>query len=175
MTLCHFTFKIFFLDTLQLSPITFDQIRYCFYLYIFSLSLSFFSATIIIWDINILIFRLICKRILIILYYLRLATLTPGFTFACCSLLACLSSCFLSFFSRLSLSLRSISSGGIGSPEQVCGWALCAGRPGPFFVFSFFRHLARRFWNHTWKEETNIMNVGYSDIDFQYLFKKLKF
>lgn len=41
------------------------------------------------------------------------------------------------------------SSIGIGSPEQVCGWALCAGRPGPFLVCSFFRHLARKFWNHT--------------------------
>jgi hypothetical protein len=26
---------------------------------------------------------------------------------------------------------------------------LCAGRPGPFFVCSFLRHLARRFWNQT--------------------------
>ena len=48
-----------------------------------------------------------------------------------------------------SRSFRSSSSAGIGSPEQVWGWALCAGRPGPFLVCSFLRHLARRFWNHT--------------------------
>lgn len=48
----------------------------------------------------------------------------------------------------LSLALSSL--GGIGSPEQVWGWALCAGRPGPFFVCSFFLHFARRFWNQTY-------------------------
>ena len=113
--------------------------------------------------------------------------------------------CRISFFSLLCCSLRTISSGGIGSPLeyftvlflqtktihiavwaygfwskifvlqglrlhhkvnfifvlfydnlnifsylQVCGCALCAGRPGPFLVLSCFRHLARRFWNHTW-------------------------
>lgn len=39
-------------------------------------------------------------------------------------------------------SLARISSGGIGSPEHVCGWALWAGRPGPFFVCSLFRTFA---------------------------------
>ena len=61
----------------------------------------------------------------------------------------CRSSDFRSFFSRRSRSLRSSSSSGMGSPLHVCGWALCAGRPGPFFVCSFLRHLARRFWNQT--------------------------
>jgi len=55
--------------------------------------------------------------------------------------------CFLA--SRCS-SLRLSSSAGIGSPLHVCGRALCAGRPGPFFVFSFFLHFARLFWNHTY-------------------------
>lgn len=61
----------------------------------------------------------------------------------------CFSKDLSSFFSLRSRSFRSNSSAGIGSPEQVCGWALWAGRPGPFFVCSFFRHLARRFWNQT--------------------------
>ena len=62
----------------------------------------------------------------------------------------CRSSDFRSFFSRRSRSLRSSSSSGMGSPLHVCGCALCAGRPGPFFVCSFLRHLARRFWNQTY-------------------------
>ena len=41
------------------------------------------------------------------------------------------SSCFCRFFSSRSFSRFSISSGGMGSPEQVMGWALCAGLPGP--------------------------------------------
>ena len=57
----------------------------------------------------------------------------------------------MSFLSLLCCSLLSISSGGMGSPEQVWGCALWAGRPGPFFVLSSFRHLARLFWNQTWK------------------------
>ena len=36
-----------------------------------------------------------------------------------------------------------------GSPEQVWGCALWAGRPGPFFVFSFFLYFALLFWYHT--------------------------
>ncbi len=63
--------------------------------------------------------------------------------------LSSLRSCFRFFFSTRSNSRRAISSGSIGSPLQVVGWELWAGRPGPFFVFSFLRHLARRFWNHT--------------------------
>lgn len=69
---------------------------------------------------------------------------------------ACLSRAFWSFFRRLALSLALSSAGGIGSPEQDWGWALWAGRPGPFFVCSFFLHLARRFWNHTWNQKTNV-------------------
>lgn len=47
---------------------------------------------------------------------------------------------------------RACSSGsGIGAPLQLCGCALWAGRPGPFLVCSFLRHLARRFWNQTCK------------------------
>ena len=65
------------------------------------------------------------------------------------SLRCCLSKDLRSFFSLRSLSLRRSSSSGIGSPLQVCGCALCAGRPGPFLVCSFFLHFARRFWNHT--------------------------
>ena len=61
------------------------------------------------------------------------------------SFFCCFSSDLRSFLSLRSRSLRSNSSAGIGSPEQVCGCALCAGRPGPFFVCSFLRHLARRF------------------------------
>ncbi len=57
--------------------------------------------------------------------------------------------CRMSLRSRRCCSRRLISSGGMGSPLQVWGWALWAGRPGPFFVLSSFRHLARRFWNHT--------------------------
>lgn len=54
------------------------------------------------------------------------------------------------------------SFGGIGSPEHDCGWALCAGRPGPFFVCSFFRHLARRFWNHTWITKNKVkLNLNF--------------
>lgn len=62
-------------------------------------------------------------------------------------------SCFRFFFSILLSSLRAISSGSMGSPLQLVGWALWAGRPGPFFVFSFFLHLALRFWNHTCGEK----------------------
>ena len=57
--------------------------------------------------------------------------------------------CRISFFSLLCCSRLSISSGGIGSPLHVWGWALWAGLPGPFFVLSSFRHFARRFWNQT--------------------------
>jgi len=60
-----------------------------------------------------------------------------------------LSSCFRRFFASRCSSRLSSSSGGMGSPLQVCGCALCAGRPGPFFVCSRLRHFARRFWNHT--------------------------
>lgn len=42
-----------------------------------------------------------------------------------------------------SLALSSLAE--MGSPEQDCGCALCAGRPGPFFVCSRFRHFARLF------------------------------
>ena len=74
-----------------------------------------------------------------------------------------LSSCFFLFFSSLSCSLRLISSSSSGTPLQVWGWALCAGRPGPLRVCSFFRHLARRFWNHTWKHKINSFTVtGYT-------------
>ena len=66
-------------------------------------------------------------------------------------LLTCRSNCFLSFFSRLSHSRFSISSADNGSPEHVWGCELCAGLPGPFLVFSFLRHLARLFWNQTYK------------------------
>lgn len=64
----------------------------------------------------------------------------------------CFSSDLSSFFSFRSRSLRSNSSAGIGSPEHVCGCALWAGRPGPFFVCSFLRHFARLFWNQTFKK-----------------------
>lgn len=56
---------------------------------------------------------------------------------------------FCSFFRRRARSRARSSAGGIGSPEQDWGWALWAGRPGPFFVCSFLRHLARLFWNQT--------------------------
>ena len=61
--------------------------------------------------------------------------------------------CLVSFLSLRCCSRLSISSGGMGSPEQVWGWALCAGRPGPFLVLSCFLHLARLFWNQTWKQK----------------------
>lgn len=72
-------------------------------------------------------------------------------------------SCFRFFFSILSSSLRAISSGSMGSPLQVVGWELCAGRPGPFFVFSFFLHLALRFWNQTYTPKK-------SNIHFHFIF-----
>ena len=75
-----------------------------------------------------------------------------------CSFFCCFSNCFNNFFSRLSRSFLSSSSGEMGSPEQVCGCALCAGRPGPFFVFSFLRNLARRFWNHTYQNEFYLLS-----------------
>lgn len=59
------------------------------------------------------------------------------------------SSCLRSFFSLRSDSRLSISAADKGSPEQVWGCELWAGRPGPFLVFSFLRHFARRFWNQT--------------------------
>lgn len=62
---------------------------------------------------------------------------------------ACRSRAFWSFFRRRARSRARSSAGGMGSPEQDWGWALWAGRPGPFFVCSFLRHLARRFWNQT--------------------------
>jgi len=65
--------------------------------------------------------------------------------------LCCRSKLLSNFFCRRSRSLRRNSSAGIGSPEQVTGCALWAGRPGPFLVCSFFLHFARRFWNHTCK------------------------
>ena len=61
--------------------------------------------------------------------------------------------CLVSFLSLRCCSRLSISSGGMGSPEQVWGWALCAGRPGPFLVLSSFLHLARLFWNQTWQQK----------------------
>ncbi len=67
-------------------------------------------------------------------------------SFACC-----FSSCLLIFRSLRWISRLTSSSGDKGSPEHDWGWALCAGLPGPFLVWSSFRHLARRFWNHTWK------------------------
>jgi hypothetical protein len=55
---------------------------------------------------------------------------------------------------------RAFSSfGGIGSPEQDWGCALWAGRPGPFFVCSFFRHFARRFWNQTCNNKKIMFNL----------------
>jgi len=57
--------------------------------------------------------------------------------------------CRRSFRWSLSRSRRHSSSGGIGTPLQVNGRTLCAGRPGFLRVCSFLRHLARRFWNHT--------------------------
>lgn len=78
-------------------------------------------------------------------------------------------------------SLARSSFGGIGSPEHDCGWALWAGRPGPFFVCSFFRHLARRFWNQTclqrkeyekkkWekKKNRNIFTIWYNLLLLKY-------
>jgi len=50
----------------------------------------------------------------------------------------------------LSLSRLCTSSGGMGIPLHdrcACIRAACVGRPGPFRVFSCFRHFARRFWN----------------------------
>lgn len=67
--------------------------------------------------------------------------------------LCCLSKLLSNFFCLRSRSLRRSSSAGIGSPEHVTGCALCAGRPGPFLVCSFFLHLARRFWNHTYQKK----------------------
>ena len=72
----------------------------------------------------------------------------------------CFSSDLSSFFSLRSRSFRSSSSAGIGSPEHVCGWALWAGRPGPFFVCSFLRHLALRFWNHTCLCQKEIIEIN---------------
>lgn len=69
------------------------------------------------------------------------------------SFLAWRSKAFCSFFLLLARSRARSSAGGMGSPEQDCGWALWAGRPGPFLVCSFFRHFALRFWNQTWKEK----------------------
>lgn len=76
-------------------------------------------------------------------------------TFAA-NFLCCRSRAFSNFFCRLSLSFLLNSSGGIGSPLQLWGWALCAGLPGPFFVCSFFLHFALLFWNHTWKQTNRI-------------------
>lgn len=76
-------------------------------------------------------------------------------TFAA-NFLCCRSRAFNNFFCRLSLSFLLNSSGGIGSPLQLWGWALCAGLPGPFFVCSFFLHFALLFWNHTWKQTNRI-------------------
>ena len=67
--------------------------------------------------------------------------------------------CRVSFLSLLCCSRLSISSGGIGSPEQVWGWALWAGRPGPFLVLSCFLHLARLFWNQTWQQKRRVKNM----------------
>ena len=67
--------------------------------------------------------------------------------------------CRVSFLSLLCCSRLSISSGGMGSPEQVWGWALCAGLPGPFLVLSSFLHLARLFWNQTWQRERRVKNM----------------
>ena len=67
------------------------------------------------------------------------------------------SSCFLRCLSTFSVRRRCVSSGSMGAPLQVCGLALWAGRPGPFFVFSHFRHLARRFWNHTY-QQSNVLH-----------------
>ena len=64
-------------------------------------------------------------------------------------------SCLARLRSIRSRSRRARSSSEMGSPLQVCGWALWAGRPGPFRVFSFLRHFARRFWNQTCKD--NVM------------------
>lgn len=64
--------------------------------------------------------------------------------------LAWRSSCLRSFRSFRWSSRFKISSLERGSPEQVCGCELCAGRPGPFLVFSFLRHFARLFWNQTY-------------------------
>ncbi|OCT55350.1 hypothetical protein XELAEV_18002774mg [Xenopus laevis] len=59
-------------------------------------------------------------------------------------------SCLRFFLSNFSSSFLAISSGSMGSPLQVVGWELWAGLPGPFLVFSFFLHLALRFWNQTY-------------------------
>lgn len=82
------------------------------------------------------------------------------------SFFCCFSKDLSSFFSLRSRSFRSNSSAGIGSPEQVCGWALWAGRPGPFFVCSFLRHLARRFWNHTYfiRRSNNYSNLNKNNL-----------
>lgn len=68
----------------------------------------------------------------------------------------CRSNDFNNFFCSFWRSFRWSSSGGIGSPLQLCGWALWAGLPGPFFVCSFFLHFARRFWNHTCNNVTDL-------------------
>lgn len=47
----------------------------------------------------------------------------------------------------------------MGSPEQVCGCALCAGLPGPFLVCSRLRHFALRFWNQTCLETQYYFNL----------------
>ena len=69
----------------------------------------------------------------------------------------CLSSCRWIFLSFLAASLFIASSAEMGLPEQDWGCVLWAGLPGPFFVWSIFRHLALLFWNHTWSE----MNLRY--------------
>ena len=76
--------------------------------------------------------------------------------------------CLVSFLSLLCCSLLSISSGGMGSPEQVWGWALWAGRPGPFLVLSSFLHLALLFWNQTWKTKLGMkINISVSITNWQ--------
>ncbi|KAH9517377.1 hypothetical protein DERF_008055 [Dermatophagoides farinae] len=61
----------------------------------------------------------------------NVAVFTPGLFFDCNKRLACRSNCFFNFFSFLSRSRLTTSSGGIGSPLHDCGCALCAGLPGP--------------------------------------------
>ena len=74
--------------------------------------------------------------------------------------------CLVSFLSLRCCSRLSISSGGMGSPEQVWGWALWAGRPGPFLVLSCFLHLARLFWNQTWKIKGEALNMHTQIVKF---------
>ena len=84
------------------------------------------------------------------------------------SFFCCFSSCFINLRSLRLASFRMSSSWEMGSPEQVWGWALWAGRPGPFLVFDYMENY--EFLGEDW---VRIMENGVKEGDFRRMYSRV--